>query len=253
MFPIIISLLFPNQKLRSERLRPQLDVAHLCTWWVLEQLASRASYGRWKGTSNIRGIHVISTSLYFHNNCTRRPWTFPSPSTVLRRRFLDPTEELHLAGVIRWIPRSPSAASAAGGRGIPVSCPVYSVGALWLQVVGALEVEAWRLKFAGGGSPLRRRRSAERRLRSTANDALASPRRCCGRLPHGRLRGRRSLQIEIKKKEMWRIGSSAAALDGVGLPGPALGDFPLAWGLPPIQGFEGGSGDGAPPTATTGR
>jgi hypothetical protein len=52
---------------------------------------------------------------------------------------------------------------------------------------------------------------------------------------------------------MRHIGSSAAALDGVGLPGPALGDFPLAWGLPPIQGFEGGSGDGAPPTATTGR
>ena len=153
----------------------------------------------------------------------------------------------------RRIPRPPPAASAAGGRGIPVSCPVHSVGAPWTQAVGVLEVEARRLLFAGGGSPLRRRRSAELRLRSTATFVLASPRRCRGRLPHGRLRGRRSFQIEILKKKRRRIGSSAAALDGVGPPGPALGDFPLAWGLPPIQGFKGGSGDGAPPTATAGR
>jgi hypothetical protein len=59
------------------------------------------------------------------------------------------------------------------------------------------------------------------------------------------------LQVKILKKKMRRIGPTAAALDGVGPLGPALGDFPLAWGLPPIQGFEGGSGDGAPPTAST--
>ena len=61
------------------------------------------------------------------------------------------------------------------------------------------------------------------------------------------------MQVKILKKKMRRIGPTAAALDGVGPLGPALGDFPLAWGLPPIQGIEGGSGDGAPPTATTGR
>jgi hypothetical protein len=58
------------------------------------------------------------------------------------------------------------------------------------------------------------------------------------------------LQVKISKKKMRRIGLTAAALDGVGPLGPALGDFPLAWGLPPIQGIEGGSGGGAPPTAT---
>ena len=63
------------------------------------------------------------------------------------------------------------------------------------QVAGGLEVEARRLVFAGGGSPLRRRRSVERRLRSTATGALASPRRCRGRRSLGRLRGRRSLQV----------------------------------------------------------
>jgi hypothetical protein len=58
---------------------------------------------------------------------------------------------------------------------------------------------------------------------------------------------RRSQQIEIPVKKMQRFGSSTAALSGVGPPGPVLGDFPLAWGLPPIQGDEGGSGGG--PTA----
>jgi hypothetical protein len=54
----------------------------------------------------------------------------------------------------------------------------------------------------------------------------------------------------MKKVLQRRIGSSATTFGGVGLPGPALGDFPLAWGLPPIQGFEGGSGGGVPPTAS---
>ncbi|KAK1661636.1 hypothetical protein QYE76_049795 [Lolium multiflorum] len=45
------------------------------------------------------------------------------------------------------------------------------------------------------------------------------------------------------------VGSTTTAISGVGLPGPALGDFPVAWGLPPIQGIKGGSCDGAPPTA----
>jgi hypothetical protein len=153
----------------------------------------------------------------------------------------------------RRIPRPPPAASAAGGRGIPVSCPVYSVGARWSLAVSVLEVEARRSVFAGGGSPLRRWRSAELRLRSTATCVLASPRRCRGRLPQGWLRGRRSIQIDILKLKKRHIGSSTAALDGVGPLGPALGDFPLAWGLSPIQGIKGGSGGGAPPMATAGR
>jgi hypothetical protein len=61
--------------------------------------------------------------------------------------------------------------------------------------------------------------------------------------------GRRSQQIEILWKRMLWFGSTTTAISGVGLPGPALGDFPVAWGLPPIQGIKGGSCDGAPPTA----
>jgi hypothetical protein len=68
----------------------------------------------------------------------------------------------------------------------------------------------------------------------------------------GSMRWRRQ-QIEISKKKMRRFGSSTGALSGVGPPGPVLGDFPLAWGLPPIQGVKGGSGGGAPPTAAAGR
>ena len=177
---------------------------------------------------------------------------FRSPPSTVGRRFLEPPKNSTSPAPIRRISRPPPAASAAGGRGIPVSCPVHSVGAPWNKVVGVLEVKTRRLLCAGGGFPLRRWRSADLRSRS-AIFVLASPWRCCGRSPRVWLRGRRSLQIEILKKEMRCFGSSTAMLGGVGSPGPALGDFPLARGLPPLQGVKGGSGDGAPPTATTGR
>jgi hypothetical protein len=170
-----------------------------------------------------------------------------------RRRFVNPPKNSTSPTQIRRISRPPPAASAAGGRGIPVSCRVYSVGALRSQAAGVLEVEARRLVFAGGGSPLRRWTSVKFCRRSTATVVLASPRRCRGRLPLARLRGRRIRQIGIYQKKMRRFGSSTAALSGVGPPGPAIGNFPLARGLPLIQGFKGGSGDGAPPTAAVGR
>ena len=77
-----------------------------------------------------------------------------------------------------------------------------------MQVAGDLEVEARRPVFAGGGSPLRRRRSAERRLRATATGALASPRRCRGRRSLGRLRGRRSPQ-GLKTRDLWLTPAAA--------------------------------------------
>ena len=135
---------------------------------------------------------------------------------MLFRSISGTTEELHLAGAFRRIPRPPPAASAAGGRGIPVPCPVHSVGFLWVQVAGVLEVEARRLEFAGGGSPLRRRRSAERRPRSTAIVDLASPRWCCGRFPRARLRGRRSQRLKIYSKKLVRSGSTTTTTPGVG-------------------------------------
>ena len=176
-----------------------------------------------------------------------------SPVYSKGRRFVNPPKNSTSPALIRRISRPPLAASVAGGRGIPVLCPVHSVGAPWAQAVGVLEIEARRLVFVGGGFPLRCWRSADLRLRSTATFVLASLRRCRGRFPYVWLRGRRSLQIEISKKKMRRFRSSTAALDGVGPPGLALGDFPLAWGLPTLQGFKGGSGDSASPTATTGR
>ena len=77
-----------------------------------------------------------------------------------------------------------------------------------MQVAGDLEVEARRPVFAGGGSPLRRRRFTERRLRATATGALASPRRCRGRRSLGRLRGRRSPQ-GLKTRDLWLTPAAA--------------------------------------------
>ena len=181
-------------------------------------------------------------------------WTLAVPLSPVHRKgelLGDPSLPTSLA-VDPWIPPPPAAAPAAGGRGIHGSRLVHSVG-VGLELAGGVleaEMSSAGVWFAGGGSPLRSRRSVELRRRSVVNLVLVPPWRCRGRLPRVKLRGRRSLQVKILKKKMRRIGSTAAALDGVGPLGPALGDFPLAWGLPPIQGFEGGSGGGAPPTAT---
>ena len=183
------------------------------------------------------------------------PWPFPFLSPDREGELLgEPSQPTSLA-VDPWIPPPPAAAPAAGGQGIHGSRLVHSVG-LGLELAGGV-LEAERssagLWFAGGGSPLRSRRSMELRPRSVVFFVLAPPWRCRGRLPRVKLRGRRSLQIKFSKKKMSCIGSTAAALGGVGPLGPALGDFPLAWGLPPIQGIKGGSGGGAPPTATAWR
>ena len=45
------------------------------------------------------------------------------------------------------------------------------------------------------------------------------------------------------------FGTTTTVAFGVGPLGPVLGDFLLAWGLLLIQGDEGSSSDGAPPTA----
>ena len=154
---------------------------------------------------------------------------------------------------IRRFPSPPPAAPAAGGRGNPVLRRVYSVGVLGLPA-GGVGVEmrpVWCLQvvvFLPGGVvpwsfvlvPPPSARSHLSRGVVGVFPALGSVRR-------------RSQQIEISWKMMRRFGSSTAALSGVGPPGPVLGDFPLAWGLPPLQGVMGGSGDGAPPTATVGR
>jgi hypothetical protein len=109
------------------------------------------------------------------------------------------------------------------------------------------------LEFAGGGLPPRWRRSLELRPRSTAFVALASPWRCAERFPRAGLHETEETANRDLEEEDAAIRFVHGALSGVGPPGPVLGDFPLAWGLPPLQGVKGGSGDGAPPTATAGR
>ena len=150
-----------------------------------------------------------------------------------------------MPALFRRISRPPPAASAAGGRGIPVSRCVYSVEALRCQAAGVLEVEARRPVFAGGGSPLRRRRSVELRCRFTAFVALASLRRSRGRLPLARRRGRRCQQQLIYRKILLRFGATTTwCRSSTG-----------AWRLPVRLGtasdprLEGGSDGGVSPTA----
>ena len=53
----------------------------------------------------------------------------------------------------------------------------------------------------------------------------------------------------IKVEEVIEASATVAALRRVGSADPAIGDFPAASGLAPIQGVKRSSGSGAPPTA----
>ena len=54
----------------------------------------------------------------------------------------------------------------------------------------------------------------------------------------------------IKVVEMVLSSATVAVLRRVGSADPAIGDFPAASGLTPIQGVKRSSGSGAPPTAS---
>jgi hypothetical protein len=61
---------------------------------------------------------------------------------------------------------------------------------------------------------------------------------------------RRRIRVKMLEVKMVFDGfAMTAALLGVGSPDPALGDFPAAMGLDPVQGVKRISGSGAPPTA----
>jgi hypothetical protein len=68
-------------------------------------------------------------------------------------------------------------------------------------------------------------------------------------LPDSVVRWRIWQLLKISTKKLGRLGSATTASFGVGPSGPAIGDFPLARGLPSIQGVKEGRSDGAPPTA----
>ena len=145
-----------------------------------------------------------------------RTWTLSSPVYRKREVICESPANSTSPASIRGISRPPPAASAAGGRGILVSCRVHSVGALRTQAAGVLEAEARRPLFAGGGFPLRRWCSVELRRRSTAIVVLASPRRCRGRLPRAWLRGRRSQRLKNYRKILVRSGTTTTTAAGVG-------------------------------------
>jgi hypothetical protein len=53
----------------------------------------------------------------------------------------------------------------------------------------------------------------------------------------------------MKVKMVMAFIATTTALQRVGSTDPAIGDFPAATGLAPIQGLRRSSGSGAPPTA----
>jgi hypothetical protein len=151
----------------------------------------------------------------------------------------------------RRLPRPPPAAPVAGGRGNAGSRRVHSVG---------------KLRVSG-----RRRRGGEDAVGSVLQvvdpllDGGALPGSGVDLLPSSSWRffgaasldfpapdsmGRRRIWLLlVSRKKLVRFGSSSTAAAGVGPPGSAIGDFPVARGLLPIQGIKGRRSDGAPPTA----
>ena len=112
---------------------------------------------------------------------------------------------------------------------------------LFRSVVAAAEklfVQVF-IPFGGGA----RRSSAAEHLRLACSWFLGSARRARPR-PDSAWRWIR--EVKILKMVVMR-GATTAAVEGVGPPGPLPGDFPVAWGLTPIQSVKWSSGDGAPP------
>jgi hypothetical protein len=96
-------------------------------------------------------------------------------------------------------------------------------GALWSPGVGLLPLSSWRFFGAAG-------------VDFPELDYVAARRRIW-----------RLMKISWMKL-VW-FGSTTTAPSGVGLAGPAIGDFPCVRGLHSIQGDEESRSGGAPPTA----
>ena len=146
------------------------------------------------------------------------------------------------------IPPPPAVASAAGGRGIRRSRPVHSVGLGGLSAGVVLEVgmaAVWSVVAAaspsrvGGPWSSCARWSSSSRSRFFGAAALGVPR-------PDPMRRIRSIKVE---EMVFDSSATVAAHRRVGSADPAIGDFPAASGLTPIQGVKRSSGSGAPPTA----
>ena len=149
------------------------------------------------------------------------------------------------------IPPPPAVASAMGGWGIRRSRPVHSVGFGGTAAGVVLEVEMAAVKSvvtsaspsrAGGPRSSCVRWSSSLRSSFSGAAVLGVPRPD----PMRRIRS-------IKVEEMFDSSATVAALWRVGSADPAIGDFPAASGLTPIQGVKRSSGSGAPPTASVRR
>ena len=143
--------------------------------------------------------------------------------------------------------RSPSAAPAAGGRGIPDPQLVYSVGVSSVPAGGVEEVVKLAVQFVtallpfDGGAPwsliVKRTSSGSSPVSGSGEFSDPSPDRSSG-----------SIWIANKKMEVvvWIITVKTMA-QGAGLSGPLSGDFPSAEGLLPNPSQKRSSGGGAPP------
>lgn len=172
-------------------------------------------------------------------------------ATVKESVFLNLTVvPTSLASDLR-IPPPPAVASAAGGWGIRRSRLVHSVGYGGISAGAVVEVvmaAVWSVVAAAfpsrAGVPWSSfvwwPSSSRSSLGRVA--ALGVPRPD----PVRRIRS-------IKVVEKMLSSATVAALRRVGSADPAIGDFPAASGLTPVQGVKRSSGSGAPPTASVRR
>jgi hypothetical protein len=215
-------------------------------------------------------VHVLSICLQLDRSCVcvrvcvnslqlfaineRLEWELGpslSPATVLDRRFVRAASQpASLAGDLR-VPSPPTAASPAGGGGNRRSRPVHSAGLGRPSAGGAMEEKVVSVEVlvsvcvpSRGGAL---RSFVAPRLTSSRPPVFGSVGFAVPR-PVPWWRGIRMLK-EIKEKMALTPKATATTFRRVGSLGPAIGDFPAASGLAPIQGVKRSSGSGASPTA----